>query len=123
VTANPIKLASATPVIPVLDAAKAIRFYTERLGFTLAFEQGPYAGVVRDGVEVHLDGSGVGNEGAGKVTCRIETEGVDELFAELSDTGVIDPAEPIRDTPWGSRQFSALDGCGNRLTFVRSAPA
>ena len=117
-TANTIKLTSVTPVIPVLDAANAIRFYTEQLGFTLAFEQGPYAGVVRDGVEVHLDA--VVNEGAGKMTCRFATQEVDELYAELEPKGVIDPDEPIRTTPWGARQFSVLDGFGNRLTFVRA---
>ena len=118
-TGNPIKLTSSTPVIPVLDASEAIRFYTDELGFALAFEQGAYAGVVRDGIEVHLDA--IVNEAAGKVTCRFGTDGVDELFAELEPKGVIDPAEPIRDTPWGTRQFSVLDGCGNRLTFVRAS--
>jgi catechol 2,3-dioxygenase-like lactoylglutathione lyase family enzyme len=118
VTANPIKLTGATPVLPVKDPTAAVAFYTGTLGFTLAFEQGPYAGVVRDGVLLHLDGDV--NQGAGLVTCRIETEGVDELHGELEPAGVVDPAEPIRTTPWGHRQFSVLDGDGNRITFVRS---
>lgn len=116
---SPVQLTSTVPVMPVTDIADAIDFYRDRLGFTVAFQAGDYVGVVRDRAMVHIDG--VINAGAGTVTCRIETEGVDELFAELDAQHVVDPAEPIHDMPWGSRQFSVLDCCGNRLTFVRSA--
>jgi uncharacterized glyoxalase superfamily protein PhnB len=113
-------LTNTIPVIPVADAREAIAFYRDRLGFQVAFEAGPdYGGVARDAALVHLDG--VANGGAGTVTCRIETDAVDDLFAELEPRGVIDPAEPIRDTPFGTRQFSVLDCCGNRITFVRDA--
>ena len=115
-TAPGVQFTRSVPVVPVLDAAEAIAFYAERFGATLAFEQGPYAGVLFGAVEVHLDG--VANDGAGKVTVRIELTGVDDLFAELDGRGVVDPSEPIHTTPWGYRQFSALDHCGNRLTFV-----
>jgi catechol 2,3-dioxygenase-like lactoylglutathione lyase family enzyme len=115
-----IKLTGATPVLPVTDVAAAVAFYADRLGFSLAFEQGPYAGVLRDGVMVHLDGAAY--KGAGLVTCRLETEGIDELFAVLEPAGVVDPDEPIHTMPWGARQFSVLDDSGNRITFVRSAP-
>jgi uncharacterized glyoxalase superfamily protein PhnB len=70
-------------------------------------------------VLLHLDG--VANAGAGMVTCRIEANGVDDLYAGLEPKGVIDPEEPIRTMPWGSRQFSVRDRCGNRLTFVQSS--
>lgn len=46
------------PVLPVQDVGAAIGFYVDRLGFSLAFrdsEDDPrYAGVRRDGVELHL---------------------------------------------------------------------
>lgn len=118
-TESPVQLLSTLPVLPVANCAEALAFYRDKLGFAVAFEQGDYAGVVRDGAVLHLDA--VVNEAAGKVTCRIETAGVDELFDEVEPHGVVDPAEPIRTTPWGSRQFSVLDCCGNRITFVRSA--
>lgn len=118
-TAKTIELTSTVPVLPVRDIGEAIAFYQQRLGFALAFQQGDYAGVSRDQAMLHLDG--VVNAGAGMVTCRVETSGVDDLYAELEPRGVIDPAEPIRTTPWGARQFSVLDSSGNRLTFVHSA--
>jgi uncharacterized glyoxalase superfamily protein PhnB len=119
VTTETVKLLSTLPVIPVTDVAEAIAFYRDRLGFTVEFEQGPYAGVVRDDARLHLDG--VVNAGAGTVTCRVETSGVDDLFAEMDGKGVVDPKEPIHTMPWGARQFSVLDCCGNRITFVHSA--
>ena len=113
-----IDLVAAVPVIPVTSAADAIAFYRDRLGFDLAFEQGEYAGVIRSGVMLHLDGTV--NGAAGQVTARIETEGVDALYAELEPAGAVDPNEPIHTMPWGARQFSVRDCCGNRITFVHS---
>ena len=117
-TTSSVSLGATVPVVPVADIAAALSFYGGKLGFAVAFEQGPYAGVTRDAALLHLDG--VVNAGAGLVTCRIETEGVDELFAELHPRGVIDPDEPIHTMPWGARQFSVRDCCGNRITFVQS---
>lgn len=113
------KLTATVPVLPVRDLPAAVALYRDDLGFTVAFEQGPYAGVVRDGVELHLDG--VVNEAAGKVTARITTDGVDDLYAELEPRGVVDPNEPLHTMPWGARQFSVLDADGNRITFVQPA--
>ena len=118
-TTNVIRMTASCPVIPVTDITEAVAFYRDRLGFTVAFLQGDYAGVLRDDAPLHLDG--IVNAAAGKVTSRIHTEGVDELYATLEPLGVIDPAEPISTTPWGARQFSVLDCCGNRITFVKYA--
>ena len=105
------------PVLPVADFAVAAKFYEDKLGFQLAFEAGPtYGGVVRGEDLLHLDGAV--NEAAGKVTCRIEITTVEELYTELEGRGVIDPAEPLRTTPWGTKQFSARDIDGNRITFT-----
>lgn len=109
----------SAPVLPVTDAAGVIAFYRERIGFSDAFEQAPYAGVIRDAGALHLDG--VANAGAGEATCRIESPDVEELYSGLEPVGVVDPAEPIHTSPWGSRQFSVLACCGNRVTFGKSA--
>jgi uncharacterized glyoxalase superfamily protein PhnB len=114
-----VELRSSVPVIPVASADEAIAFYCDQLGFVVDFEVEDYAGVRRDAVLLHLDG--VINSAAGEVTCRVETRGVDALFAEMEPRGIIDPDEPIHTMPWGSRQFSVRDSCGNRITFVQSA--
>jgi catechol 2,3-dioxygenase-like lactoylglutathione lyase family enzyme len=111
-------LESAIPVLPVQDVPKAVAFYRERLGFEPRFELGPYAGVGRGAVEVHLDGSA---PPSARVTARFAVAGVDALYAELERQAVIHPAEPLETKPWGMRQFSALDCDGNRLTFAEPA--
>ena len=112
-------LETAIPVLPVRDVPKAVAFYREKLGFVPLFEYGPYAGVKRGPIEVHLDGHG---NPASPVTARIAVRGVDELYAELEKQGVIDPNEPLETKPFGMRQFSARDGDGNRLTFAQPVP-
>jgi hypothetical protein len=52
---------------------------------------------------------------------RIEVERVDDLFAELRDAGVLHPVSRggVDETGFGTREFSALDGDGNLLSFSR----
>ena len=111
-----VRLEAAIPVLPVRDVPKAVAFYRDRLGFERRFEYGPYAGVGRGPIEIHLDGSA---PVAAPVTCRISVVGVDALYAELSKQGVIHPQEPLETKPFGMRQFSALDADGNRITFAQ----
>lgn len=111
------QLNAAVPVLPVEDVPKAVAFYSERLGFTKAFEFGPYAGVHRGGVMLHLDG-GEAAAFPGPSCCRIDVAGVDALASEMDAQGVVHPEEPLADTPFGMRQFSVLDCCGNRITFA-----
>jgi catechol 2,3-dioxygenase-like lactoylglutathione lyase family enzyme len=108
---------SAVPVLPVEDVAKAVDFYTRRLGFSKAFEFGPYAGVRRGAVTIHLDAAENGVF-PGPTACRVDVRGVDALCAEMEAKGVLHPDEPLETKPFGMRQFSVLDCCGNRITFA-----
>ena len=115
------------PVLPVRGVAKAVAFYTERLGFRLEFQDSPdtprYAGVERDGVRLHLqwhdpvDYPGVENQNLG---LRFLIEDVDDLFAEYRDKGVFHAGTDLRDTPWGTREFAFYDPDGNGLFFYRN---
>jgi catechol 2,3-dioxygenase-like lactoylglutathione lyase family enzyme len=109
----------SVPVLPVDDAVVATAFYRDQLGFAVSFEVDDYAGVGRDDVQIHLDG--VVNAAAGQVTARVTTVGVEALYTEFDAKRVVDPAEPLHTMPWGARQFSVLDCCGNRVTFVEGA--
>ena len=115
------RLQVAIPVLPVEDVPKSLDFYRERLGFEVAFEWGPYAGVRRGPVEIHL--SGESSEPAAPVSARIDVEGVDALYEEMKVQNVIHPEEPLETKPWGMRQFSVLDPSGNRITFAQPADA
>lgn len=112
------RLESAIPVLPVRDVSRAVAFYEGRLGFRPLFEYGPYAGVARGPIEIHLDG---GAPDPAPVTARFAVSGVDAIHAELEKQGVVHPDEPLETKPFGMRQFSALDADGNRLTFAEPA--
>jgi catechol 2,3-dioxygenase-like lactoylglutathione lyase family enzyme len=112
------ELLATVPVLPVADIAKSVAFYRDHLGFSQAFEVGPYAGIQRDAVELHLDGTSAHRH---SVVCRINVRGVDGLYAEIEPHGVVAPDEPLETKSHGLRQFTVVDLCGNRITFAEPA--
>jgi uncharacterized glyoxalase superfamily protein PhnB len=117
-------LKSIYPVLPARRVEEAMRYYVERLGFALAFGgvDAGYVGLRRDGIEVHLQmqfekdfQAGT----AGQACLRIEVDDPDALFEELKGRGVFDARTRLRDTEWGTREFSIHDPDGNTLTFQR----
>ncbi len=116
-TKDPGKFARSIPVIPVAPYADGVAFYRDVLGFSVLFEEGTYAGLRRDDVELHL--SGYGADTAGSCVVRLQVHGVDDLFAALEPRVTVD--EPLETRPWGTRQFTIHDQSENHLTFVEEA--
>ena len=132
-------LTQTIPALPVRDATAAVSFYRDRLGFEVLHHEGGFAVLRRDAAVVHLWETGdetwreradfgvkpvcTGAESfiAGTASCRIMTEGVDELYEELRDADVLHPVsrDGVDDTDFGSREFATLDLDGNLLTFFR----
>lgn len=114
------RLEAVQPVLMVRDVRASVRFY-QGLGFELAFistEVEPmYAGVRRDGVELHLQWHDAADFSSGdRPTYRFVVPLVDDLSAELP--GGLDRTE-VNDTPWGTREFHVRDPDGNGLQFYR----
>jgi catechol 2,3-dioxygenase-like lactoylglutathione lyase family enzyme len=133
-----VTLSQTIPALPVRDAARAVEFYRDKLGFDVLHHDGGFAVLKRDGAEVHLWEAGdeswrertaddapvrSGAESfiAGTASCRIATEGVDELYGELSARDVVHPVSRAgaQDTDFGTREFAALDLDGNLLSFFK----
>ena len=132
-------LTQTIPALPVRDAAAAVGFYRDRLGFGVLHHDGGFAVLCRDEAVLHLWESGdetwrdradfadepvrTGAESfiAGTASCRIMAEGVDELYDELRGAGVLHPVsrQGIDDTDFGTREFATLDLDGNLVTFFR----
>jgi|ERR1700730_5161292 len=132
-----MKMIKTIPALPVQDINQSMDFYTTKLGFTLRHHETGFAIVARDEVEIHLWKSGdeswkdkgltlvadpicSGAESflAGTASCRIEVQGIDELFEEYKKQGVIyNPDTIVEEQPWGDREFPALDHHRNLLTF------
>ena len=132
-----MKMKKTIPALPVQDIKQSMDFYANRLGFAVRYNDDAFCIVVRDEVEIHLwkpgdeswreKGAGLaenpicsGAESflAGTASCRIEIQGVDELFEEYKKQGVIyNPDTVVEEQPWGDREFPALDHYRNLLTF------
>jgi catechol 2,3-dioxygenase-like lactoylglutathione lyase family enzyme len=134
----PGSLVQTIPALPVQDAAAAVEFYRERLGFEVLHHDGGFAVLSRDEAVVHLweasderwrgrDSidrpvrSGAESFIAGTASCRIRVEGVDELYEELHASDVLHRVsrDGLEETDYGTREFSALDRDGNLLGFFQ----
>jgi RimJ/RimL family protein N-acetyltransferase/catechol 2,3-dioxygenase-like lactoylglutathione lyase family enzyme len=132
-------LGRTIPALPVRSVTAAVAFYRERLGFAPAHEEPGFAVLRRDDATLHLWQAGddewrarpdlaerpvrSGAESflAGTASCRVETEDVDALHAELAAAEVLHPAarDGVRETGFGTRETAALDLDGNLLEFFR----
>jgi catechol 2,3-dioxygenase-like lactoylglutathione lyase family enzyme len=103
-----MKMKKTIPALPVQDIKQSIEFYTTKLGFSVPHHDNGFAIVVRDEVEIHLWASsdeswrnrgaslatrpiisGAESFIAGTASCRIEVEGIDQLFEEYKNKAVI----------------------------------
>ena len=134
-------LGKTIPAMPVHDAAEAVEFYRDRLGFQVRHQDEGFAVLGRDDAEVHLwqagdeswrervalretpVSSGAESFIAGTASCRIKVDGVDDLYSELSAKDVLHPVsrEGVSDTDYGTREFAALDQDGNLISFFEWA--
>src|SRR5687768_1926614 len=124
-----MKLKKSIPALPVQNIIVSIEFYATRLGFSVRHYDEGFAILVRDAVEIHLWKAGDEiwvNKGAllaltpiysgaesflaGTASCRIELQGIDELFDEYNKQGVLyNPDSVVEYKPWGCREFPVLD--------------
>jgi len=110
------------PILGTRDILRAVRFYTQQLGFGLALRDKAdppnYVGFRRDAVELHMQFQFEHEMGA--IRLRFLVEDPDALFSEYRRRGVECTADGIRDTAWGTREFALYDLDRNALTFYRN---
>lgn len=117
------KLEAVHPVLMVRDVAASISFF-RLLGFELIFCHSPadpkYAGLRREGVELHFQWHEAKDFGLGdRPTYRFVVTEIDELSREFSTSNPDLDRTEVRDTPWGTREFHVRDPDGNGLQFYR----
>jgi catechol 2,3-dioxygenase-like lactoylglutathione lyase family enzyme len=135
-----VKLSQTIPAMPVRDAAAAVDFYRDRLGFDVLHHDGGFAVMSRDEAVVHLWQAGdedwrkgidpdrpvcSGAESfiAGTASFRVVVDGIDDLYDEMRGKEVLHPVsrEGVDDTDFGTREFDTLDQDGNLVTFFQWA--
>jgi catechol 2,3-dioxygenase-like lactoylglutathione lyase family enzyme len=108
----------AFPIFHTADLARAVAFYTERLGFEVRYrfdeaEEGSFV-ALRLG-EFSLGLTEVSElEPAGRVTLWFYSDDVNGEIAALRKAGVEVVREPV-DTEWGERMASIRDPDGNEI--------
>jgi catechol 2,3-dioxygenase-like lactoylglutathione lyase family enzyme len=123
----------AIPALPVREIGRSVTFYRDVLGFTPGYTEDGFAILRRDAVELHLWAaadeswqarrsatpvqSGAESFLAGTGSCRIEVEGVDELYRRIQPLGVLHARGEIADRPYGMREFAVVDPDNNLITF------
>lgn len=129
-------LGRTIPALPVRDAAAAVAFYRDRLGFEVLHQDGGFAVLRRDDAVVHLwessdetwrqrDSvgrpirSGAESFLAGTASCRIEVTDIDPLFVEMRGHEVLHQVSRagVDTTDHGTREFATLDLDGNLIGF------
>ena len=117
-------LLAAEPQLFVADIGASCEFYTEKLGFSVAFTYGEppfYGQVFRDGARLNLrqlDEPALRPELRGKVlSASIPLDDAKPLFLEFQAAGVVFH-QTLKTEPWGARTFIVADPDGNLILFA-----
>jgi catechol 2,3-dioxygenase-like lactoylglutathione lyase family enzyme len=126
------RITGLAPQLRTTDLDASIRFYVEKLGFTLGFRWSDfYAGICAGPAEFHLKrvdarDPSIDYVAAGDhVTLYFQVDDLDALADSLASRGVALLAGPV-ERPWGTRELILRDDQGHTLYFgealVRPAP-
>jgi len=117
-------LLAAEPQLFVADIGASCEFYTEKLGFSVAFTYGDppfYGQVFRDGARLNLrqlDEPALRPELRGEVlSASITLDDAKPLFLEFQAAGVVFH-QTLKTEPWGARTFIVADPDGNLILFA-----
>jgi catechol 2,3-dioxygenase-like lactoylglutathione lyase family enzyme len=123
---------AAEPELFVTDIKASLDFFTQKLGFAIAFTYGEppfYAQVKRDGAQLNLkclDSPAINPELRDReelLSAAMTVGSADEikqLFLEFQSANVAF-FQPLKKQPWGARNFIIKDPDGNLLLFAGPA--
>jgi hypothetical protein len=110
------QITNLTPILRVSEFSASMAYYTEKLGFTKAWEYGepPSFGCVkRDSIELFLC---LGDQGQPGTWISMFVLNVDVLYEELCRRGAKVVRHPV-DEPWGMREMLVEDPDGHTFRF------
>ena len=104
-----------TPIGPVSDLQKSMRFFCEVLGFHVGFESEGYAYVRRDDVGIRLVKAAPGvdiHAPSRELSCYIDVENLDEVYQAMKPNLDLLPGNRVRapfDQHNGQREVHVID--------------
>ncbi len=124
-----MRLTQITPFVPCTKLADQVRFYRDRLGFTLGFEASNYAFLKRDAVAIRLvevsaqvDLTHTEREGS----FYIDVTDIDAVWAEIAPRLADLPKLRVRapfDQVYGQREFHVADEDCTLVYFGEASPS
>lgn len=108
---------SVTPLIPTGGSmATALAFYTEQMGFSVVWQGGNMAGIVRDGIEFNLV-ENANRQWAENASFSIGVSDLEALYEEYHNI----PAQvgPLELKAWGRREFHLIAPSGVAFQFYQ----
>lgn len=128
-----MRMLQSVPALPVRNIKQSINFYCDKLGFSLVHHEGGFAVLLCDEIRIHLWEasdeswrsrgnsspvcSGAESFIAGTASCRIEVEGIDELYRRIQPLDILHPNAQLSDQWWGERDFGVTDPDNNLIGF------
>lgn len=116
-------ITAIAPQLRTTDLSATIRFYTEKLGFTVDFvHEDFYAGIRIGHHAIHLKRVDVADpsipyvDEGGHLHLYFETAGVAAFAERLKRDGVALERD-VCETPWNTREFVIRDDQGHTLYF------
>lgn len=111
------RLLKAVPVLPALNIQDTVNFYEDKLGFAIRHQEDEYGIIARDDVEIHFWKCS-DKHIAENSSCRLTVEGLDEVYEQAQQAGIVHPNAAIETKPWGMREFAIVDLNGNLVWFL-----
>jgi len=108
------------PTLRILDYEKAIEFYVDFLGFNIDWEhrfsssEPVYMQISLNNLTLHLSEN---QRFQPNNIVFVETEGIQDFGADLSNKGSNFPVPEVSKTPWNTFQMEIEDPFGNLLRF------
>lgn len=120
---SPVRVKSLATQLRVVDLERAVRFYVEKLGFTLQFRaEDFYVGLSGGGAMLHLkrvdspDPSIPFVVHGDHLHLYLTVRDLDAAFSELAGNAEI--VSGIATKPWGAREFTIRDPDGHTIYFA-----
>ena len=125
-TTTHLLIKGMSPQLVVSNIERSIEFYTEKLGFTVAFRYSDfYVGIIKDGYTVHLkSGNPFIEERKNKranedLDIIFSVKDIEYLYEELSNRSV-QFLQPLRTMPYG-KEFYVADPDGYIIAFLEES--
>lgn len=108
-------------VLPTSDLQRDIAWYAEYTGFAKRFVNDGYAGLYRDGMELHLQWHAGTKEDPvnGGSVVKFFISDIDAVFKEFTERGTVKQHQIHKNTAWGTHEFGFFDLNNNALFFVQ----